>query len=112
METNVKDLDTPGFEEAIEKDKPILIDFWADWCVPCKMTTPQVEAVSKERADVDFAKVNTDESMDVAAAYDIRSIPTFIIFQSGEEVARHTGAINKTQINQFIDSAMELTKEV
>lgn len=103
-------INTEEFETAIESEKPVLIDFWADWCSPCKMVEPELEAVKESRSDVDILKMNTDDNMGVSAAYNVRSIPTFMIFQHGEEVSRLTGAVRRQELNSWIDSAMQLTK--
>lgn len=79
-------------DNVIKSDKPVLVDFWAPWCGPCKMVGPEVEAVAKNfegRAGV--AKVNVDEQQELASQYNVMSIPTLIIFKGGSEVGRITG---------------------
>ena len=71
-------------QEVMQSDKPVLIDFYADWCGPCKMMSPVVEEVSDEMPDVKVCKINIDEEMDLAQKYGVMSIPTFISFNGGE----------------------------
>lgn len=93
------------FKEVIEKSNtPVIVDFWATWCAPCKMIAPILDQISVEREDVVVAKVDVDQLPEVAKAYAIRSIPTLMIFDKGELEATKIGALNKSQINSFIDS--------
>ena len=77
---------------------PVLVDFWADWCAPCKMMAPQFEAAARQRPDVRFAKVDSDASPRTSTRHRIRSIPTMVLFRGGEEVARVSGAMPSGQL--------------
>ena len=83
-------------------DKPALIDFYADWCGPCKMMAPIVEALSEELSDVKVCHINIDENIDIAQKYRVMSIPTFIAFKGGEESGRQIGAIPKTALVDLV----------
>ncbi|AHI52488.1 thioredoxin [Spiroplasma culicicola] len=78
-----------------------LVDFYADWCGPCKMLAPIFEQVSTENTNTAFVKVNTDELGEIANKYEVRSIPTIIKFENGQEVARHVGMMGKDQLVDF-----------
>ena len=86
----VKKLSAENFESEISKNT-VLVDFYADWCGPCKMVAPIVEEIAAEREDVSVFKVNVDENPDVAAAYSVMSIPTLIVFKNGELYAKTIG---------------------
>jgi len=85
-------------DEVLNSDKPVLIDFWANWCGPCRMIAPILEEISEERDDIKICKVNIDDEIDLAARYQIVSIPTLVFVEDGEEISRSVGARPKAQI--------------
>ncbi len=90
-------------QEVLKSEKPVLVDFWAAWCMPCKVLGPIVDEVSKEYEDsIKVGKLNVDEAGDVAAKYNIISIPTLILFKDGKPVNQRVGAGSKKAIVDFI----------
>ena len=85
-------------EEVLNSEKPVLLDFWAPWCGPCRMIAPQVEQIASERSDVRVAKVNVDENPELASRFRIYSIPTLAVMKEGREVSRTTGFCYKDDI--------------
>ena len=85
-------------EEVLNSEKPVLLDFWAPWCGPCRMIAPQVEQIASERSDVRVAKVNVDENPELASRFRIYSIPTLAVMKEGREVSRTTGFCYKEDI--------------
>ncbi|WP_417316967.1 thioredoxin [Emcibacter sp.] len=94
-----------GFEsEVLNAEKPILVDFWAEWCGPCKQIGPVLEDVSTEMADkVTIAKVNIDENPEAPTRYGVRSIPTMLLFKGGEVAAMKIGATSKTDLTAWLN---------
>ena len=85
-------------QEVMQSDKPVLIDFYADWCGPCQMMGPVVEEISNEVTDAKVCKVNIDEEMAIAQKYGVMSIPTFVVIKNGEVTARDMGAKPKSAV--------------
>ena len=90
-------------EVVLNSETPVLIDFYADWCPPCKKLSPIVEEVASENSNVKFVKINVDYSESLAIKYNISSIPTLVLIKEGKEVDRSIGLISKTQIESLID---------
>ena len=92
-------------ENVIKKGQPIIVDFWAEWCGPCKMLTPILEEISQElNQKVQVVKVNLDENQDLAMKYSIRSIPTLLLFSNGELIDTKVGLIPKNDIVNWLNS--------
>ncbi len=85
-------------QEVLNSDKPVLMDFWAPWCGPCRMVVPLVEEIAKERSDIKVVKINVDEEQELAMQFGVMSIPTLVVMQNGKVVNQATGARPKAQI--------------
>ncbi len=85
-------------EEVLNSDKPVLLDFWASWCGPCRMVSPVVDEIAKERPDIKVGKINVDEQEELAAQFHIMSIPTLMVIKNGQIVKQSMGAQPKNQI--------------
>ena len=103
MAEGVMDLDEATFKEKISADKPVLVDFWAPWCGPCRAMTPLVEKLAGEMGDqAVVTKLNTDENPNIAAELGITGIPTFMVFKSGEAVERVSGGMNYETLSELV----------
>ena len=104
MSGEIIQLTDSNFEETIQGDTPILVDFWAAWCAPCKMIAPALEALASEYAGrVRIGKLNVDESGPTAARHGIQSIPTLILFKAGQVADKMIGAAAKDAISQMME---------
>jgi thioredoxin 1 len=88
--------------EVLNSEKPVLADFYADWCGPCKMLSPVVHEIAEERGDIKVVSVNVDDEPDLAEKYEVYSIPCLVVIKNGEETGRHTGFIPKDAINALV----------
>ena len=96
-------VNTDNFEkEVLQSEKTVLVDFYADWCGPCKMLSPIIDEVAEEIENVKVCKINIDESRDLAGNYDIMSIPTLLVFKNGKVVNSSLGLINKEKVLNLI----------
>ena len=97
-------IDTSNFQtDVLGSDKPVVVDFWAEWCGPCKMIAPSLEEISNEMDNVRIAKVNIDENPDIAAQFGVRSVPTLMIFKNGEHADTMVGAQSKSKLVDWIN---------
>jgi thioredoxin 1 len=105
MSEHVIDVSDSSFEtDVLQSDKPVLVDFWAQWCAPCRMLAPTVEAVAEKYAgSASVVKLNVDDNPAVSQRYGIKGIPTLILFRGGKEEERVVGATSKEAISRMID---------
>ncbi len=106
MSDNIVHTNDSDFEaDVINSDKPALVDFWAEWCSPCKMIAPLLSDAAEEYADkMSIVKLNVDQNPNTAQKFGIRSIPTLILFKDGAVQAQKLGAMSKSQLTEFLDT--------
>ncbi len=92
--------------EVLEADKPVLVDFWAPWCGPCRIIAPHLEELQGEREDLQIAKLNVDDNPQTAAQYNVMSIPMLLLFKGGQPVHQIIGALPKSRLVQEIEPAL------
>jgi thioredoxin 1 len=102
------ELTDANFDELVLKsDKPVLVDFWAEWCGPCKMIAPVLdEAATTYSGKLQITKMNVDENRDIPAKFGIRGIPTLMLFKDGQLAATKVGSLSKAQLTEFIDQQL------
>jgi len=108
MSDKVKEFSTDDFKsEVVESDTPVLVDFWAEWCGPCRVIAPVVEELANDyEGKVKFGKVNVDDYNEVASEYGVRSIPTLLIFKNGAVVNQIVGAVPKESITDILNAVV------
>ncbi len=101
---SVQTITKENFEEVVVRsDKPVLVDFWAEWCGPCRMVSPLVDEIAEERDDVVVGKVNVDEQGELAMRFGVMNIPTLLVFKGGEIVNKAVGARPKAELLKLLD---------
>jgi thioredoxin 1 len=108
MSDNIVYVSDNSFEsDVLKSEKPVLVDYWAEWCGPCKMIAPILEEVSGEYNEkLTIAKLDVDANQNTSTKYGIRGVPTLMLFKDGDVVATHVGALTKSQLTTFIDTNM------
>ena len=102
------ELNTDNFQDTINNNATVIVDFWAPWCAPCRAFAPTFEAASEKRSDIIFAKVNTEAQQEIAAAFSIRSIPTLMVFRDQIIIYSEPGSLPATAFDGLIDQVMAL----
>lgn len=101
IEPGIIDLNDSNFDQIISAENPTLVDFWAEWCSPCKSMHPVFESLSKKYLNVKFARVNVDQNQNISMRFGVQSIPTFIMFKSGKVVNKMMGAVGAPGIHMI-----------
>lgn len=102
----MEELNAESFDDKISQERPVVVDFWAEWCSPCKMLAPIFERVSEE-IDADFAKVNVEENSELAQKFEVRGIPCIVVFKNREEVDRIVGFVNEERLKAKLSEILE-----
>jgi len=107
--SNIVNIDQGSFDSSVlQSSKPVLVDFWAPWCAPCRAIAPVLEELAKEYGgQIEFAKVNVDENPFIASKYGVMSIPTIIVFNSGKPVQHAIGYQSKEQLKKILDKVLK-----
>jgi thioredoxin 1 len=107
MAGTLQDVSDANFQaEVIESDAPVLVDFWAPWCGPCRVVAPVLEEIASERPDLRIVKLNVDDNQQTAAAFDVLSIPTMILFKNGQVAKKIVGAYPKRKLEAEIEPVL------
>ena len=105
--SSVKVSDTTFEEEVLKSDKPVVVDFWAEWCGPCKAMGPLLDGLASDKLDqVKVAKVNIDENPNAPTTYGVRGIPTFMVFKDGQVLDTKVGGMSKSQLEEWVESVL------
>ena len=107
MAGTLQDVSDTNFQaEVVEADQPVLVDFWAPWCGPCRVVAPVLEELAGERSDLRIVKLNVDDNQQTAAKYEVLSIPTMILFKGGQPVKKVIGAYPKKRLEAELEPAL------
>lgn len=105
---SVKDISDDSFEkDVLQSDKPVLVDFWAPWCQPCKMLSPIIDDIANDMPEITVAKINIDDNSATPGQYGVRGIPTLMLFKGGTLVGTQVGQSSKTDLVQFIQEHLK-----
>jgi len=107
MNIHTHEVDFKNFESVVDSNDYVILDFWAGWCGPCKIFAPVFEALAQAHPEIYFGKVNTEDAQDLAAAFQVRSIPTIIVFKKAELVFEHAGLLAPADFESLIQKLKE-----